>query len=53
MDDHVRVLEPLTPTEPGSALSDTVGAGGGGGEPLTMTDTERCVLPPAPVQLSV
>ncbi len=38
-------------TEVGFAVSDTVGTGGGGGVPDTMTVAEVLELPPGPVQV--
>ena len=48
VDDHVRLLVPPLATEVGDADSDTVGVA-----EVTVTDAVRCVVPPAPVQLSV
>ena len=50
-DDQVSVEDAPLATEVGLAVSDTVGAGGGGGMPDTMTVTEALVLPPGPVQV--
>src|SRR5690349_217525 len=47
---HVSVLLPPLLTDVGDADSDTVGAGV---EAVTVTDALFCVVPPAPVQLSV
>jgi len=50
VDDHVNVLLPPLATEVGDADNETVGAGVA---LVTVTVTLRCVVPPAPVQLSV
>jgi len=50
VDDHVKVLLPPLATEVGDADNETVGAGVA---LVTVTVTLRCVVPPAPVQLSV
>ena len=50
VEDHVSVLVPPLATDVGDADSVTVGAGVGA---VTVTDAVRCVVPPAPVQLSV
>ena len=47
---HVSVLVPPLATEVGDADNETVGAGVAA---VTVTDAVRCVVPPAPVQLSV
>jgi hypothetical protein len=47
---QVSVLVPPLLTEVGDAESVTVGAGVAA---VTVTDAVRCVVPPAPVQLSV
>jgi hypothetical protein len=46
--DQVSIAVPFGATVPGSASNVTVGSGGG--EPFTITLTERCSAPPAPVQ---
>lgn len=48
--DQVRVEELPLVTDVGFALKDTVGAGAAG---VTVTDAERLMLPPLPVQVSV
>jgi hypothetical protein len=48
--DHVNVLLAPLVTEVGDADNETVGAGAA---VVTVTDAVRCVVPPAPVQLSV
>jgi hypothetical protein len=47
---HDSVLLPPLLTDVGEAVNETVGAGV---EVVTVTDAVRCVVPPAPVQLSV
>jgi hypothetical protein len=49
LEDQVSRVEPPAATVVGAALSETVGAGGGGAFTLTVTD--RVVLPPVPVQI--
>ena len=51
VDDQVSVEEAPLATEVGFADTVTVGAGGGGGMPDTMTVTEALELPPGPVQV--
>jgi hypothetical protein len=51
VDDQVSVEDPPLATDVGFAASDTVGTGGGGGMPDTMTVTEALALPPEPVQV--
>ena len=51
VDDHVSVEDPPIATELGFAESDTVGTGGGGGVPDTVTLADALALPPAPVQV--
>jgi len=51
VDDHVSVEDSPLPTEIGFAESDTVGTGGGGGVPDTVTVADVLALPPAPVQV--
>ena len=48
--DHVNVLLPPLVTDVGDAEKETVGAGVAA---VTVTDAVRCVVPPAPLQLSV
>ena len=50
VDDQVSVEEPPLATDTGFAASDTVGAGGGGGVPDTITVADALALPPGPVQ---
>lgn len=51
VDDQVSVEDPPLTTDVGLATSDTVGTGGGGGMPDTMTVVEVLALPPEPVQV--
>ena len=51
VDDHVSVEDPPLVTDAGFAASDTVGTGGGGGVPGTVTLAEALALPPGPVQV--
>jgi hypothetical protein len=51
VDDQVSVDEPPLVTEVGLAVSDTVGAEGGGREPATVTCAEALESPPRPVQV--
>ena len=51
VDDQVSVEDAPLATEVGFAVSDTVGTGGGGGMPDTMTVTEVLAMPPEPVQV--
>jgi hypothetical protein len=51
-DDQVSVEDAPLATEVGFAANDTVGTGGGGGMPDTMTVVEALALPPDPVQVS-
>ena len=51
VDDQVSVEDPPLATEAGFAHSDTVGSGGGGGAPDTMTVVDALALPPEPVQV--
>jgi hypothetical protein len=53
VEDHVSVVEAPEAIEVLAALMVTVGAAGGGVLVPTFTVTERCVVPPLPVQLSV
>ena len=51
VEDQVSVDDPPLMIDVGFAASDTVGTGGGGGSPDTLTVTEALALPSAPVQL--
>lgn len=51
LEDQVRVEDPPLATEVGLAVRDTVGTGGGGGVPDTMTVTDLLALPPEPLQV--
>ncbi len=51
VDDQVNMEDPPLATDVGFAASDTVGTGGGGGMPDTMTVVEVLALPPEPVQV--
>jgi hypothetical protein len=51
VEDQVSVEDAPLVTEVGFAVSDTVGAGGGGGMPDTMMVTEVLELPPGPVHV--
>jgi len=51
VDDQVSVDDAPLAIEVGFALSVTVGDGGGGGMPDTLTITEVLALPPEPVQV--
>ena len=51
VEDQVSVDAAPLATEVGFAVSDTVGTGGGGGAPDTVTVADVLVLPPAPVQV--
>ena len=51
VDDQVSVDDPPLATDVGFAASDTVGAGGGGGMPDTVTPAEAFAVPPGPVQV--
>jgi hypothetical protein len=51
IDDQVSVDAPPLATDVGFAVSNTVGTGGGGGEPDTVTIAEAVALPPEPVQV--
>jgi hypothetical protein len=51
LDDQVSVEDPPLATDAGFAASDTVGTGGGGGMPDTMTVVEALALPLAPSQV--
>ena len=53
VDDQLSVELPPEFTVVGFALKLTVGTGGGGGEPLTVTLALFEVVPPAPVQARV
>jgi hypothetical protein len=52
VDDQVSVEAPPLVTDVGFAASETVGSGGGGGVPGTVTAADALVLPPWPVQVS-
>ena len=51
VDDQVSVEDAPLVIEVGFAVSDTVGSGGGGGVPATVTVAELLALPPEPVQV--
>jgi hypothetical protein len=51
VDDQVSVEEPPLATDGGFAARDTVGTGGGGGAPDTVTVAEALALPPEPLQV--
>ena len=51
VEDQVRVEDPPLTTDVGFAASDTVGTGGGGGVPDTVTVADALALPPEPVQV--
>ena len=51
VEDQVSVEDAPLATDAGFAASDTVGTGGGGGIPDTVTVTEVLALPPEPVQV--
>jgi hypothetical protein len=51
VDDQVSMEEAPLATDVGFAASDTVGTGGGGGVPDTVTIAEEVALPPEPVQV--
>ena len=51
VEDQVRVEDPPLVTNAGFAASDTVGTGGGGCEPDTVTVADAPALPPEPVQV--
>ena len=51
VDDQVSVEDAPLATDVGFAASDTVGTGGGGGMPDTITVVEALALPPEPVQV--
>lgn len=53
VEDQVRVDDPPLAMEVGFAASDTVGIGGGGGAPETVTVADALVLPPELLQVSV
>jgi hypothetical protein len=52
VEDQLRVADPPLVTEVGFAEIDTVGTGGGGGVPVTLTWTASLALPCGPVQVS-
>jgi len=49
--DQMSVEDPPLATDAGFADSDTVGTGGGGGVPDTVTVADALALPPEPVQV--
>jgi hypothetical protein len=51
VEDQVSVEDPPLVIDVGLAVSDTVGTGGGGGEPDTVTVADAPALPPEPVQV--
>ena len=51
VEDQVSVEDPPLATDAGSAASDTVGTGGGGGVSGTVTVTDALALPTEPVQV--
>jgi hypothetical protein len=51
VEDQVSVEEPPLATVVGFAASETVGAGGGGGVPCTVTVADVLALPVDPVQV--
>jgi hypothetical protein len=51
VDDQVSVEDPPLATDVGFAVNDTVGAGGGGGMPDTVTPAEAFAIPPGPLQV--
>ena len=53
VDDQVSVEEPPFAIDVGVAVSETVGAGSGGGVSDTATIVEALALPPEPVQVRV
>jgi hypothetical protein len=53
VEDHVSVVEAPEVIDVLAASRATVGAAGGGVPVPTLTVTERCVVPPLPVQLNV
>jgi hypothetical protein len=50
VEDQVSVDDPPLVIDVGFAASDTVGTGGGGGVPDTVTVADALALPPEPVQ---
>jgi hypothetical protein len=50
VEDQVSVEDPPLVTDVGFAAIDTVGTGGGGGEPVTVTVVDVLAVPPDPVQ---
>jgi hypothetical protein len=52
VEDQVSVEDPPLVTVVGFAASDTVGAGGGGGVPCTVTVADALTLPLDPEQVS-
>ena len=51
VEDQVSVEDAPLAIEVGFAVSDTVGTGGGGGMPDTLTVVDLLALPPEPVQV--
>ena len=51
VEDHASVVDAPLATDVGFAAIDTVGAGGGGGVPETVTAADVLAVPPEPVQL--
>ena len=52
VEDHVSVEAPPLATDVGFAAINTVGTGGGGGVPDTITVAEALALPPEPEQVT-
>jgi hypothetical protein len=51
VEDQVSMVDAPLTTEAGFAVRDTVGIGGGGGVPDTVTVTDLLALPPEPLQV--
>jgi hypothetical protein len=51
VEDQVSVEASPLAMDVGFAMSDTVGAAGGGGAPVTVTVAEALALPPGPLQV--